>query len=296
MKRKNLIFVVAFFGVLSAVWAIKRGTAVPPEKPPMILPTQKPFPKGIAASGIIEAIGENVSIGVPENGIVQEVYVKVGQKVKKGNPLFKLDSRELTYELHVAEAKEEVAQADYYRVHDQLTRLLSIKDPRAISKEEVRSKENEETVALAKFTQVEREKQKIQGLLERLIIRAPIDGTILQKNIKAGEFVVATNIDHPPIVLGNMAQLQVRVDVDEQNASHIAHGAEAIAYPKNRPNYMIPLTFVQIEPCLIPKISLTGSSKEKVDTRVLKVVYTFEAPLDLSLYVGQQVDIYIKRN
>ena len=70
--------------------------------------------------------------------------------------------------------------------------------------------------------------------------------------------------------------------------------AEASAYPKNRPTLSIPLKFAYIEPYVIPKISLTGSSREKIDTRVLQMIYTFDPPQDIALYIGQQVEVYIK--
>jgi hypothetical protein len=45
---------------------------------------------------------------------------------------------------------------------------------------------------------------------------------------------------------------------------------------------------------VIPKKSLTGGSTERVDTRVLQVIYQFDPP-NRPLYVGQQVDVYIER-
>jgi hypothetical protein len=53
--------------------------------------------------------------------------------------------------------------------------------------------------------------------------------------------------------------------------------------------------FVRVEPYVIPKTSLTGSSTERVDTRVLQIIYRVEKSKDTSLYVGQQVDIFIPR-
>lgn len=293
MSRKSIIFIVACLGIISAVWAIKKGMQPPPKAIPIATPPPKPYPEGIAASGIIEAAQENVAIGSPENGIVQQVYVEVNHQVKTGDPLFKLDSRELESELKVAEAKEEVAKAEYQKTYDQLSRLRSIKDCRAVSQEEIRSKDHETAVALAKLNQCKREKEKIATLIDCLTVRAPMDGMILQKNVKVGEYLLAGSKDHPPIVMGNVSQLQIRADVDEQNASRIANQAKGIAYPKNRPNFEIPLTFVRIEPYVVPKTSLTGSSKEKVDTRVLQVIYQFTPPKDISLYIGQQVDVYI---
>jgi hypothetical protein len=51
---------------------------------------------------------------------------------------------------------------------------------------------------------------------------------------------------------------------------------------------------VRVEPYVVPKVSLTGSSTERVDTRVLQVIYSFECPKDRPVYVGQQVDLFVK--
>jgi HlyD family secretion protein len=49
---------------------------------------------------------------------------------------------------------------------------------------------------------------------------------------------------------------------------------------------------VRFEPYVVPKMSLTGDSTERVDTRVLQVIYSFERG-NLPIYIGQQMDIYI---
>ena len=293
LKKKALLF--SILGIISSAWVVKKSMTVPERSKPMVLPAQKPQSNSIAAAGIIEAIGENVHVSAPADGLVQEVFVKVWQPVKKGDPLFKMDSRELEAELKIAHAKKVVAYAEYKKVHDQLLRLRSIKDQRAISQEELRSKENEERVAMALWHQAEMEKAKTETMLDRLLIRSPIDGVVIQKNIKSGEYLVSAQIDTPPVVVGDMTSYQIRVDIDEQNASRIAEMASGTAFPKNRPGFAIPLHFVRIEPFVIPKRSLTGSSKEKVDTRVLQVIYTFEPPKNMPLYIGQQVDVFIER-
>jgi HlyD family secretion protein len=295
MKRKGFIFIVAAIGIASSLFAIKRGTMSPPKTPLLVEPAQKPYQKTVAAAGLIEALGENISIGSPQDGVVEKVYVLAQSTVKKGDPLFQLDTRELVAELKVAEAKEEVARAQLAQIQDQLARIRSIKDTRATSLEEIRSKENESAIAAATLTQMQQEKAKIVSLIDRLTIRSPINGIVLQKNIQVGEYLVASNVNNPPFVIGNTSTLQVRTDIDEYNASHLDPQAPAIAYLKNKPDYPISLSFLRIEPLVVPKVSLTGLSKEKVDTRVLQVIYTFQPPKDLFLYVGQQVDVYIQR-
>lgn len=295
MLLKKIAFICAALGIFSAAWVVKKSMTPPLEAKPLALPSKKPTANSIAASGIIEAVGENVAVGSPSDGIVQAVFVDVWQPVAKGDPLFQIDSRELEADLKIHQAKEKVAFAQYKKVHDQLLRLRSIKDARAISQEELRSKENEETVALALWNQAQMEREKIVTMIDRLLIRSPIDGVVIQKNIKTGEFLLSADMENPPLVVGDLSAYQIRVDIDEQNASRVAHLASGTAYPKNQPGFAIPLHFVRIEPFVIPKKSLTGSSKEKVDTRVLQMIYTFVPPQNMPLYIGQQVDVFIER-
>ena len=53
-----------------------------------------------------------------------------------------------------------------------------------------------------------------------------------------------------------------------------------------------PLVFVRFEPFVVPKRSLTGDSTERVDTRVLQVIYRVERD-DLPLFVGEQLDVFV---
>ncbi len=295
MKKRGFIFVLATAGIISSLFAIKRGLTAPPKVVPLVAPAEKPYPKAIAAAGIIEALGENISVGAPENGLVQEVYVKVQDVINKGDPLFTLDTRLLKAELLVAEAKLKIAQAELSQLQDQLARLQSIKDTRAISYEEFSSKEHECAIANATLQHLHQETKKITSQLERLTVRSPIQGVVLQKNIQVGQYLVAGDSERPPLIVGDTRQLQLRTDIDEHNASHLDPRMKAVASPKNKPDLFIPLQFVRTEPYIIPKTSLTGSSKEKVDTRVLRVIYTLNPPQDVKLYVGQQMDVYIQR-
>jgi hypothetical protein len=52
------------------------------------------------------------------------------------------------------------------------------------------------------------------------------------------------------------------------------------------------MRFVRFEPYVVPKKSLTGDSTERVDTRVLQVIYSFDRG-SLPIYVGQQMDVFI---
>ena len=304
---RYLTFLLAIAGVVSITFLIRGAQAEQKTMPPPpTAPPEKPYPSTVAASGILEAMSENVEIGVPQPGIVTEVNVKVSDLIKVGDPLFKLDDRELQAQLLnqrasllVNQATRDVKAATLTKVQDMLTRLQAVTDQRAISQDDVRNRSNDVLVAKAEVAaaaaQVQAAEAQVKStelLLERLTVRSPQKGSILQVNIRAGEYA-STQPKAPPVMLGNLDTLQVRADVDEQSAVRIRKGQAGKAFVKGDAQTAIPLTFVRIEPFVIPKTSLTGASTERVDTRVLQVIYSLQRPKDKPLYVGQQVDVYI---
>ncbi len=138
--------------------------------------------------------------------------------------------------------------------------------------------------------------RQTQTDLDRLTIRSPLDGEVLQVKLHIGEYAPAAQTDDALMLLGNQDVLNIRVDVDEQDGWRIERQRKAVASPQGRGDLRIPLQFVRIEPYVLPKKSLTGASTERVDTRVLQVLYRFRQPHGAHLYVGQQMDVFIEAN
>jgi HlyD family secretion protein len=302
-------FILAIAGVLAMGFVLQtirsQETAI---LPPPVAPPQKNAPDDISATGILEAKDENVAIGVPVPGLVEAVKVVVNQVVKEGDPLLILDDRELRASLlkqqaaiAIAQANLTIARAQLAKVQDMLDRMTSITDQRAISQDDLRNRTNDVLVSKAQLQAAEAQLfsakadvQQTELLTDRLTVKAPKPGTILQVNIRAGEYASPTN-KQPALVLGDISTLHVRADVDEQNAMEVAPDIDATFSLKSDSSKKFKAKFVRIEPYVIPKVSLTGASNERVDTRVLQVIYKLEKPKDQPLYVGQQVDVFIAR-
>ncbi len=145
-------------------------------------------------------------------------------------------------------------------------------------------------VARTAVTQAEMQLAATRTDLERLAVRALVPGRVLQVNVRPGEFVGA-----PPgqalIVLGSTETLHVRVDINEYDIPRYDYRMKATASFRGNTAKRFPLTFVRVEPYVIPKKSLTGSNTERVDTRVLQVIYRLDGPTP-GAYVGQQLDIF----
>jgi hypothetical protein len=129
--------------------------------------------------------------------------------------------------------------------------------------------------------------------LERRIVRARVDGTILQCKIHLGEYAQVGPLDTPLMLLGNTDVLNIRTDIDENDAWRVDTSRPAVAYVRGNRDLSTQLKFVRVEPYVVPKKSLTGDSAERVDTRVLQVLYAFD-PKSLPTYVGQQMDVFIE--
>jgi multidrug efflux pump subunit AcrA (membrane-fusion protein) len=305
MKR----LILPTIGVLAAVWAAysvvrtqPRREATDPPSPPAI----SDFKDTVAAVGLIEASTENIWIGTPLGGVVEKVFVTAGNSVRAGEALFELDTRQLRAELAVRQQAVAVARARAHVVEtriDDLRRQLEfveqVKDKRAISAEELTRRRSAVETASAELEEARSEipnaesrVQSVQVDLERSIVRAPLAAEVLQVKVRAGEFAPAAATASPLILLGRSKPLHVRVDVDEHEAWRVREGAHATGHVRGNAALKTTLQFVRFEPFVVPKRSLTGDSTERVDTRVLQVIYRVEQD-SVPLYVGQQLDVFI---
>jgi RND family efflux transporter MFP subunit len=292
----------ATFGVMSIVRSHPRREASTPPSPPSV----SPYQHTVAAVGLVETSTENIAVGTPLSDVVREVLVSVGQPVKAGEPLFKLDDRHLRAELamrqadlRVADGQVEVNAAMLDDATRHLTFAESLKNKNAISAEDLARRQSAVATAHARLdaakAQIPAATAQIrfaETQIERSTIRAPIDGEVLQVKIHPGEFAVAGATATPLVLLGRLRPLHLRVDVDEHEAWRVRPEAKATASVRGNPDLKAPLAFVRFEPFVVPKKSLTGDSTERVDTRVLQVIYRLEDD-SLPLFVGQQMDVFI---
>jgi multidrug efflux pump subunit AcrA (membrane-fusion protein) len=304
--RKTLLPLLALaalaFGIISVVRSQPKHEPTSPPSPPPV----SPYGHTVAAVGLVESSTENIALGTPLSDVVTEVLVVVGQSVKTGDALFKLDDRHLRAELaarqadlRVAESQVKVNAAVLNDVSRQLGFAEGLSDKSAISAEELtRRRSAVETAqarldeAKAQVTAAAAQTRMIETQIERSTVRASVDGQVLQVKIRPGEFAPA-GISAPLLILGRLKPLHIRVDIDEHEAWRVRPESKAVAAVRGNAHLKASLAFVRFEPFVVPKRSLTGDSTERVDTRVLQVIYRIEGDT-LPLFVGQQMDVFIE--
>src|SRR6266508_759479 len=304
--KKSILPMIALFALVFGIGSVVRSqpkheVTTPPSPPPV-----SPYSHTVAAVGLVETSTENIAIGTPRADVASEVFVRVGQTVKAGDPLFQLDDRHLRAELamrqadlRVAESQVKVNTAMLNDASRQLSFFESLKDKSAISAEELTRRRSAVETAQARLDEAEAQVvaaaaqiQVTQTSLERSVVRAPMDGDVLQVKVHPGEFAPAGVTATPLVLLGRLKPLHIRVDVDEHEAWRVHPEAKATDSVRGNADLKAPLTVVRFEPFVVPNRSLTGDSTERVDTRVLQVIYRVDND-SLRLFVGQQMDVFI---
>jgi RND family efflux transporter MFP subunit len=291
MIQKILLPFLALAGLAVGIYVAMSGSKTVTPAAPVSEAPHSPYPEFVAGAAIVEASTENISIGTNFPGIVSRLYVDIGSQVKAGDPLFLIDDRAAVAELALRQAAAKVAEAQLKDAADNLEFYEKI-DKDSVTAEDVTKRRNTRLIAEAQLEMARAQLKVASTEMDRLTVRAPVSGQILQLKVHPGEFAPTGSQATPLILLGATEPVHVRVDVDENDAWRIKSGAAATGFLRGNKNLKTAMRFVRFEPYVVPKKSLTGDSTERVDTRVLQVIYSFDRG-SLPIYVGQQMDVFI---
>ena len=336
---------LAVGGIVAAAVTVSKQSKPVPVPPPLVPPAGSPFAGRVSGSGIVEPSSELILLGAPVSGLVEEVPVAEGQRVRRGDPLFVIDRRTLRSQLIGAEARLQAAEAKYAQakslpkpetlaqaearaeqfrtaVNDaqgRLDRLLAVGEAGALSRNEKPTREFELANAKARLAEAEAnlafvrrgtypedlkvvegevaiaraEAESLRTELDRCIARAPIDGTVLRIEARPGEYAAAGPGAEVQMQLGALDPLHIRVDIDELDAWRFDPKGKAVASLRGGRQQSFPLRFVRRVPLMQPKRALTGENAERIDTRVMQLIYAFEDP-NAPVSPGQLLDVYVE--
>lgn len=232
--------------------------------------------------------------------------------------------------LDVNESQVVSAEATLKTAQDELAKQKAAYeiDPRSISKDALDSAINAEAVARANlevarrqrdltkagawifdirnqenlYNSLERSYLASRALLSKYTLRSSTAGIVLSINTVIGNYVSPqgaydsyTQGMDPVLVLGTQQiNLHVRCYIDEILVPRLPPLSKIKAEMSVRgSNVKVPLTFVRVQPYVSPKIELSDERLERVDVRVLPIIFKIEKPKNVNLYPGELVDVYI---
>jgi HlyD family secretion protein len=232
--------------------------------------------------------------------------------------------------LDVAAAQVQAAQATLKTADDQLQKQQTAYEmnPRSISKDALDSAINAAAVAKAnlavakrqydltkagawiydvknqerQYESLEKSYMASNALLSKYTLKAPADGTVLAISPAVGSFISPQgSYDSyaqgmaPVMTLGGpKSALNVRCYVDEILVPRLPDASRMKGQMSVRgSNAKFSLEFVRTQPFVSPKIELSNQRLERVDVRVLPIIFRIQKPQNVNLYPGELVDVYI---
>jgi len=134
-----------------------------------------------------------VELHAKVSGYVDQINVDIGDRVKAGQLLARLEVPELRDELARAKAAEKRAKADYKDAHLVYTRLLAVDKahPNLVAQQELDAAESKDGTSEAAIAAAEAEVQREQTLLAYTRITAPFDGVITHRYADPGSLIQA---------------------------------------------------------------------------------------------------------
>jgi multidrug efflux pump subunit AcrA (membrane-fusion protein) len=231
--------------------------------------------------------------------------------------LKKLEALPRPEELEATEAALRSAQVELNQAKNQYDMVQGLQDSRALSQQEINRRRFAYEQAEANFQQAQANLNKIkagtwkpdlqiayletlqakasvdriEAEIERTIIRSPIEGKVLQIKIHAGEY--PATVQGPLMIVGDTDEMFVKVSINQFDAPYFRSDAPAVAFLRGSGRVEFSLEFVRLEPYLVSKQNLTNEITEKVDTRVLQVIYRIKNRNE-KIFVGQQMDVFIE--
>jgi multidrug efflux pump subunit AcrA (membrane-fusion protein) len=293
----------------------------------LIEPWTENIALGTHAAGVVREVcvkvGDHVDEGAPVFRIDDrqwraDLAVRETRLAFTRAQLARLEEQPRREELPGSAARLREAQARHAEEEDRFARSQKLIERRIISEEEFAQRrqalavareqlakaqadddllragawEFDKNTARATVAEAQAQVDQARTEIDRLTVKAPVPGIVLQINVRPGEYVAQPS-NQQLLVLGNIEPLHVRVDIDEADIPRFQKRLPARGFVRGDAAHPIDLEFVRVELYVVPKRSLTGNSTERVDTRVLQVIFAVR-DADFPLYVGQQLDVFVE--
>jgi HlyD family secretion protein len=306
--KPRLELLLAFIGLsIGLIGAYVYGLHAAPQ-PPAFTPATDPYAKGVYAEGIVESYqdsGANINIYPNVSGTIVAIPVREGEMVRRETVLVRFDDSVQKAAAEASKAQVAYARAQLKNAQDELAKQeYSYRlEPKSISKYTLDDAINAAKVAAANLEVNEKNYNSAKALLAWYAIKAPSDGKVLAIQAAVGGYAVTsqgtydtyTQSFDPIIVMGPSEDyVSVRCYIDEILIHRLKLGSKMEARMFIRgTNISVPLEYVRVQPYVSPKIELSDERLERVDVRVLPVIFRFAKSDRLPVYPGQLVDVYV---
>lgn len=284
MKRifLPLLGIAILIATVAEVHAMRRTNVASP------VPSPAP-PSHIVAEGrLVTYPGHEVVVGSDASGTIEKVNVNERDVVHKGDVIAIVRADDTRAALTEASARVAESDADI-RLYE-----LEAQRARRLWQDEVGSKESSEKsdrdldAARARRLSLVAEVQRLQALIAKTVVKAPIDGVIVERNTHPGEMITS---GAPIVTIADLSKTRVEAEVDEFDAARVHNGAIATISAEGFDGKEWRGTIEEIPDAVTSRRLKPQDASKPIDTRVLLVKIALNEATPLKL--GQRVEVQI---
>lgn len=210
-----------------AFWAFgPAGDRATIADPVYVAAERRPVVASVLATGSLRLrVGAEVRVGAQLSGIVEKLNVVVGSRVRKGDVIAEIDSRQLKARLAQARAQVAVVEQEVRRAEVELARSRQLDRDRLVARSDVEDRELSLGDARARLEKARRDAAVVATEMEYAVIRAPISGTVASVTTQEGE-TVASSFSTPTFAtIIEDGALELIALVDETDIGGVGLGA-----------------------------------------------------------------------
>lgn len=277
------------------------------QAPPMAV--ENPFQVGVNATGIVESDqvnGSNIVIYPEVSGRVTAIAIKDGALVKQGDLILNIDDsvqRQIVARDEAQIAAQEVNLRNAQQQYDKVNASYSVMKG-SVSKNTYDNSINAVNIAKQNLSVAKAQYASDFATLAKYTLHAPVDGKIMRVVPAIGDYISPQGAydiyaqGFQPVILmqTESAYLQVRCFLDEILVPNLppTDKLQGQLFVRGKKTDGIPLEFSYLQPFTVPNTQLSDERQERVDVRVLPIVFRFKKPTTMAIYPGQLVDIHLK--
>jgi len=191
-------------------------------------------------TGVVKPLsGHLAEVGIPFNGRIAKSFIKLGQKVTTGSPLFEMSSSEYLEAVKMciqAQREREIVERNYLRKKELEEKGISSAKELDEAKLalELAQKECEKTNAILKIFNID---PSDADIARPLIVRSPIAGEIVRNNITVGQYI--TSDSEPIVTVADLSKVWVVARVKETDIGSVSQKSRVEVFTESTPDRVI---------------------------------------------------------
>jgi HlyD family secretion protein len=224
LKKKSVIVICILVGVIIASFLVFGSSLKTTTAYNFVEIKKGTIESTISSTGTLKPVTE-ITVGTQVSGTIEKVFVDFNDKVKQGQVIAVLDSSLLRVSVNEAKSQLLKAEAQLEEVQANYNRTVTLYEKKLIAESDFLTVKTTLKTAQSTLISSQATLDRAERNLNYAIIRSPIDGTVTERSIEAGQ-TVAASFSTPTLftIAKDLSKMEIKASVDESDIGQIQNG------------------------------------------------------------------------